>query len=72
MHNELIFTETEGHKGRTTLEDHGRRIAAQIAERFGPDPVRVRSSSLATTAWEDYNVRYSSITVVETEPARGA
>lgn len=65
MPTELIFTETEGHKARTSLEEHGRRIEAQISDRFGAAPVRVISASIAATAWEDYNVRYSSVTVVE-------
>ncbi len=67
MRTAVIFTETEGHKARTSLEEHGRRIEAQIAERSGAAGVRVLSASLAATAWEDYNIRYSSITVVEIE-----
>ncbi|GAC1436137.1 MAG: hypothetical protein NVSMB51_06850 [Solirubrobacteraceae bacterium] len=62
MKTELVFTETEGHKARTTLEEHGRRLEAEIRERFGAG--RILSSSLAATAWEDYNIRYSSITLV--------
>jgi len=32
--------------------------------------VRILSSSIAATSWEDYNIRYSSITVVEIEAPR--